>query len=138
MPQEEIAAAQSAEKSGPKLSPTLEKYCEAVYKLAATRPGPVKLVHLAEKLEVAGSTVFATLSRMQKNGLIEISQHPHHVKLTPAGEEIALHLIRRHDLLENFLSNHLGLSREEGQVEAERLKYAISGQVEAALDRYLV
>jgi len=137
MPEEEPLAISSG-KSETKLSPTLEKYCETIYKLAAARKGPVKLVHLAEKLEVAGSTVFATLNRMQKSGLIQISQHPHHLKLTPAGEAIALNLIRRHSLLENFLSNHLGLSQEEGRAEAERLKYAVSGQVEAALYRYMV
>lgn len=137
MPEEMLVMTGPA-RTGLKLSPTLEKYCEAIYTLATSQKKPVKLVHLAARLQVAGSTVFATLNRMQKNGLIEISQHPHHVKLTPTGEEIAVSLIRRHNLLENFLSNHLGLGREEVQAEVEHLKYAISGQVEAALYRYLV
>ncbi|MBN9389680.1 MAG: metal-dependent transcriptional regulator [Chloroflexi bacterium] len=138
MPQQSTLVMAGPTSTGLKLSPTLEKYCEAIYRLATSQKRPVKLVHLAAQMQVAGSTVFATLNRLQKNGLIEVSQHPHHVSLTPAGEEIAENLIRRHSLLENFLSNHLGLSREEVQTEAERLKHAISGQVEAALYRYLV
>lgn len=51
-------------------------------------------------------------------------------KLTPAGEQIALQIIRRHRLLELYLHDKLGYSWDEVHDEAERLEHAMSDMLE--------
>jgi DtxR family Mn-dependent transcriptional regulator len=118
---------------GLKTSETIEEYCEAIYNLAADEPGPVRAVQLADRMGVAPPTVFATLQRMQKSGLLLTDQ----LRLTEAGEQIALKLARRHNLLECFLLNHLGLAWHEVHQEACRLEHVLSPAVEEALNRFL-
>jgi DtxR family Mn-dependent transcriptional regulator len=120
-----------------KPSETIEEYCEAIFNLSADEEGPVKAVHLAARMGVAPATVFATIQRMQKSGLVRVDQHNHQLKLSPAGEQIALRLTRRHSLLERFLFDDLGLPWDEVHEEACELEHVLSPAVEEALNGYL-
>src|SRR4051812_24405011 len=82
-----------------KVSETIEEYCEAIYNLALDKEGPVKSVNLAERMSVTPATVFATLQRMQKSGLVSMDPHTHQIRLLPEGEQVALRLTLRHNLL---------------------------------------
>jgi DtxR family Mn-dependent transcriptional regulator len=130
-------AADKAEQPEVKISETIEEYCEAIYNLTADGEGPVKSVYLAERMGVAAATVFATIQRMQKNGLVIMDPHSHHIRLTETGEGIALKLARRHSLLERFLLDHLGLRWDEVHAEACEMEHVLSKGVEEALNRYL-
>ncbi|MBN9390627.1 MAG: metal-dependent transcriptional regulator [Chloroflexi bacterium] len=129
--------ADRAEQPEVKISETIEEYCEAIYNLTADGEGPVKSVHLADRMGVAAATVFATIQRMQKSGLVMVDPHSHHIKLTETGEGIALKLARRHSLLERFLLDHLGLRWDEVHAEACEMEHVLSTGVEEALNRYL-
>jgi DtxR family transcriptional regulator, Mn-dependent transcriptional regulator len=59
------------------------------------------------------------------------------VELTPAGERVALEVIRHHRLLEQYLAQALGLSLDEVHTEADRLEHALSEELEARIDRSL-
>jgi DtxR family Mn-dependent transcriptional regulator len=59
------------------------------------------------------------------------------VSLTPAGERVALEVIRHHRLLELYLKEALGLSWDQVHVEAERLEHYLSDEVEARIDAAL-
>lgn len=118
-------------------SETIEEYCEAIYNLTFDSEGPVKAVHLAERMGVAPATVFATIQRMQKSGLVTVDPPNHNIRLTGTGEDIALKLARRHSLLERFLLDHLGLRWDEVHAEACEMEHVLSTGVEEALNRYL-
>src|SRR5262249_2701781 len=57
----------------------------------------------------------------------------HGVTLTPAGEKIALEVIRHHRLIELYLSQALGYSWDEVHDEADRLEHVISEHLEAKI-----
>jgi len=59
------------------------------------------------------------------------------VMLTPAGERIALEVIRHHRLLELYLVEALGYSWDEVHEEAERLEHHISEKLEARIAEHL-
>jgi DtxR family Mn-dependent transcriptional regulator len=120
-----------------RVSETIEEYCEAIYNLAVDKEGPVKSVNLAERMGVTPATVFATLQRMQKSGLVSMDPHTHQIRLLPEGEQVALRLARRHNLLERFLFDHLKLGWAEIHDEACRMEHAMSVQIEEALNRFL-
>jgi DtxR family Mn-dependent transcriptional regulator len=59
------------------------------------------------------------------------------VALTAAGETLALHVLRRHRLLEVFLVQVLKFDWSEVHAEAEELEHAISDKVLEKMDEFL-
>ena len=56
------------------------------------------------------------------------------VRLTRGGEQLALHVLRRHRLVELFLGQGAGLDWSEVHAEAEELEHAISDKVLERID----
>jgi DtxR family Mn-dependent transcriptional regulator len=59
------------------------------------------------------------------------------VRLTPAGRALALRVLRRHRLIEQFLSKTLSLSWDEVHEEAEHMEHAVSDALVDRIDAYL-
>jgi DtxR family transcriptional regulator, Mn-dependent transcriptional regulator len=59
------------------------------------------------------------------------------VRLTEAGERVAVEVIRHHRLLELYLAETLGLDVDDVHAEADRLEHVISEELEARIDRAL-
>jgi DtxR family transcriptional regulator, Mn-dependent transcriptional regulator len=107
----------------------VEDYAKAIYALARRAGGPVGTSALAERLGVSPGTVTAMLKRMADMGLVE--HEPYHgVALSPAGEQVALEVIRHHRLLESYLAEALGMPWDKVHDEAEVLEHYISEDLE--------
>src|SRR5476651_720113 len=76
------------------------------------------------------------LKRLASLGLVEHERY-HGATLTPAGERVALEVIRHHRLLELYLAETLGVDVEDVHDEADRLEHAISEELEARIDQAL-
>jgi DtxR family Mn-dependent transcriptional regulator len=59
------------------------------------------------------------------------------VRLTEAGERVAVEVIRHHRLLELYLAETLGLDVDDVHAEADRLEHVISEELEARIDKAL-
>ena len=59
------------------------------------------------------------------------------VRLTRAGEKVAVEVIRHHRLLELYLAHTLGLDVEDVHDEADRLEHVLSEELEAKIDSAL-
>jgi DtxR family transcriptional regulator, Mn-dependent transcriptional regulator len=91
---------------------------------------------IAERMGVRPPSVTAMLKRLSAVGLAEHAPYKG-VELTPAGERVALEVIRHHRLLEQYLAQALGLSLDEVHSEADRLEHALSEELEARIDQSL-
>ncbi|RMG78456.1 MAG: metal-dependent transcriptional regulator [Chloroflexi bacterium] len=87
---------------------------------------------LAERLGVKAPSVTDMARRMVDAGLVDYVRYKG-VMLTPAGEEIALKIIRRHRLLELYLVEELGYNLHEVHEEADNLEHAVSDRFIAAI-----
>jgi DtxR family transcriptional regulator, Mn-dependent transcriptional regulator len=65
------------------------------------------------------------MKRLFETGLIEHVPY-RGVQLTPQGRRAALQMIRRHRILESYLTSKLGYDWGDVHVEAERLEHAVS------------
>jgi DtxR family Mn-dependent transcriptional regulator len=76
---------------------------------------------------------------VKKLAALRLAEHEPYggVKLTDAGERVALEVIRHHRLLELYLAETLGLDVADVHDEAERLEHVISEELEAKIDRAL-
>ncbi|MGZ4481116.1 MAG: metal-dependent transcriptional regulator [Gaiellales bacterium] len=57
--------------------------------------------------------------------------------LTPAGEQIAVEVVRHHRLLELYLTQALGVGWDQVHQEAGRLEHVLSDELEQSIDRAL-
>lgn len=124
------ARAHSGFRSTPSVgSEAIEDYAKAIHALAGPDPAAVGTSALAERLGVSPGTVTAMLKRMATMGLVE--HEPYRgVRLTPAGERVALEVIRHHRLLEAYLADALGMPWDRVHDEAEVLEHYISEELE--------
>jgi DtxR family Mn-dependent transcriptional regulator len=76
------------------------------------------------------------LKKLATLGLVEHERY-HGASLTPAGERMALEVVRHHRLLELYLMEALGLSWDQVHEEAERLEHHLSDELEARIDQAL-
>jgi DtxR family Mn-dependent transcriptional regulator len=112
----------------PEVSNAVQDYAKAIWSLAQRGETPVSTSALAERLDVSPASASAMVKRLESMGLVE--HEPYHgVKLTPAGERVALEVVRHHRLLELYLSEALGMSWDRVHEEAEVLEHAISPQL---------
>jgi DtxR family Mn-dependent transcriptional regulator len=117
------------------LSPSVEDYIKAIYKAHAEN-GNVATQELADRLGVSPPAVSKMMHRLVELRLI--SHTPYQgVKLTRAGDKMALEIIRHHRLLELYLVQAMGYSWDSVHEEAERLEHHISEEFEDRIDRLL-
>jgi len=117
------------------LTDASQDYLKEIYKLRmAGRRATTSAI--AERLGVRPPSVTAMLKRLTTLGLAKHAPY-RGVELTPAGERVALEMIRHHRLLEQYLAQALGLSLDEVHTEADRLEHALSEELEARIDHSL-
>lgn len=116
---------------------TVENYLKAILLLAqedATRP--VATGQIAASLGVLPGTVTSMLKTLADSGLATYTPYEG-VRLTPAGETLALRVVRRHRLIELFLVKTLDLSWDEVHDEAENMEHAVSDWLVDRIDQVL-
>jgi DtxR family Mn-dependent transcriptional regulator len=115
-----------------KSSKAIEDYAKAIYALSQGRAGPVLNGEVAERLGVTPATATSMLKRLDGLGLVAYLPY-RGATLTPAGERVALEVIRHHRLIEAYLSEALGMPSDRVHEEAEVLEHYISEELEALI-----
>jgi DtxR family Mn-dependent transcriptional regulator len=114
------------------ISPAVENYLKEIYLLETRTGAPVATSQLAERLAVAPGSVSGMVERLSRAGLVEHVRY-RGARLTEQGRRAALHVVRRHRLLESFLVSDLGMGWEEVHEEAETLEHAVSERLLEAI-----
>ena len=91
---------------------------------------------LAAAMSVAPGTVTAMLKTLAETGHADYRPYEG-VRLTDAGRQIALRILRRHRLIELFLVKTLNLNWDEVHAEAENMEHAVSDHLVDRMDEYL-
>ena len=113
-----------------RVGPSSQDYVAAVYEMAEESI-PTVQAELARWMGVSPASVSEAVKRMRRDGLVEMDGRA--LTFTPAGEELARHVVRRHRLAERFLVEVIGLPWHRAHEEAEVWEHAISDEVEARL-----
>jgi DtxR family transcriptional regulator, Mn-dependent transcriptional regulator len=116
------------------VSESAQDYLKAIWKLE--RAGDMSTTALAESLGVTPASATAMLKKLATLGLV-VHERYRGATLTPAGERMALEVVRHHRLLELYLMQALGLSWDQVHEEAEKLEHHLSDELEARIDQAL-
>ena len=116
-------------KSQPLTAP-VEDYLKVIFELESAG-GTASTNEIAAELGIAPASVSGMVRRLADQGLI--AHQPYRgVRLTNAGRRAALRTIRRHRVIEAYLTIALGYADDEVHDEAERIEHAAS---DALIDR---
>lgn len=110
---------------------TTEMYLRTIFELEEEGIVPLR-ARIAERLGQSGPTVSQTVARMERDGLLVLSDD-RHLELTDAGRERATSVMRKHRLAERLLLDVIGLDWSEVHVEACRWEHVMSDAVEQRL-----
>ncbi len=110
---------------------TTEMYLRTILELE--EEGIVALrARIAERLRHSGPTVSQTVGRMERDGLVIVS-NDRHLELTPVGRKRATEVMRKHRLAERLLADVIGLDWAYVHDEACRWEHVMSERVERRL-----
>ncbi len=116
---------------------TVEDYLKAILlEEQASGIDRVPTGRVAQALALQPSTVTAMMKALADGGLVEHERYAG-VRLTESGRKLALHVLRRHRLVELFLVEVLGFDWSEVHDEAERLEHAVSDRLIDRIDEML-
>lgn len=116
---------------------TVEDYVKQVYLIQQDVRGAVApMGRLSEALGITPGTTTTMVKALADDGLVAYEPRVG-VRLTEAGENLALKVLRRHRIAEAFLVKVLGMDWSEVHEDAERLEHAISDKVLDRMDALL-
>ena len=120
-----------------KISKTVEDYLKQIFLASLSAAGGmVSLKEVARLMEVTPGTTTSMMKTLTALGLVDYRAREG-VQLTDCGEREALKTIRRHRLIEKFLTEVLGLDWAEVHEEADALEHVVSDRILGRLDQML-
>jgi Mn-dependent DtxR family transcriptional regulator len=107
---------------------SIDTYLETIYFLAfpvgeygpVVKDSPALAARVADMLGVSRASAGEMLKRLEGEGLVERGEKKE-VVLTPTGREAAERVIRRHRLIERFLTDFMGYTGAESHEQADAL-----------------
>src|SRR5215216_5587302 len=113
---------------------TVENYLKTLFIEQQRAHGAlVPMGTVAAAMNVTPGTATSMVKALAESGLVDYEPRGG-VTLSSRGEKLALHVLRRHRLVELFLVEVLGLNWSEVDEEAEELEHAISDKVLERID----
>lgn len=116
-----------AAQKNPELTKSTEDYLKAIFELESTT-GSAQTSAIADRLEIAPPSVSGMVKRLSESGLLAHVPYKG-VQLTGSGKQVALRILRRHRILETYLTSKLGYAWDSVHQEAERLEHAVSDEL---------
>ncbi len=105
-----------------------EEYLQSIYWLMEAGL-PITGANVARAMQVSAPTVHEMVGRLENDGYITRNDDKS-LEFTDTGRDHAAQIVRRHRLIERFLTDVLGIPWDEVHEEAERLEHAMSPVLE--------
>lgn len=116
---------------------TVEDYLKQLYLAHAASGGDMMATgQLATAMGVVPGTATSMIKALADSGLVDYEPRKG-ARLTERGMQLALHVLRRHRLVELFLVEMLGLDWSVVHEEADALEHAVSDRVLERIDSLL-
>ncbi len=105
-----------------------EEYLQSLFWLQEARL-PMTGANVARAMQLSAPTVHEMIGRLERDGYVTRGTD-RAIAFTDSGAEHAEGIVRRHRLIERFLTDILGVPWDEVHEEAERLEHAMSPVLE--------
>jgi len=116
-------------------SGSMEDYLEAIAVISRERPA-ARVSEMSRLLGVKKPSVTAALKKLSAEGLVQHERYGY-VNLTPKGARIAEKVYKRHNTLQCFLTDILGIDPKIAQEDACKIEHAISNDTADRLAKFV-
>ncbi len=117
------------------VSASLEDYLEAIFHIEASK-GAARAKDIALAMDVKNASVTQALRSLSEKDLVNYAPYEV-ITLTQSGHQIALDVVHRHEILEKFLSQVLGLEKLEADEGACRMEHSVSRPILNRLIKFM-
>lgn len=114
-----------------KLSSSLEDYLEVIYNII-DKNEKVRAIDISRELNVSRASVTEALKKLADKQLINYGRYDM-ISMTEEGKKQALDVIEKHNTLQYFFEEIMGLEHDEAATTACKIEHIISQNV---LDRF--
>jgi len=119
------------------LTPSIEDYLEAIYRLSNQGMGGVRSIDVASMLQVAKPSVNRALKNLADSNMI--LQEPYAlIYLTEDGAHKAEEIFTRHRTIQQFLHQILKVEEPKAEDEACRIEHAMSNQTVELMRKFML
>ena len=101
-----------------------EEYLQTIYWLMEAGL-PITGANIARAMQLSPPTVHEMLGRLEQDGYV-VRADDKSLRFSPDGRRLAEAIVRRHRLIERFLTDVVGVAWDDVHEEAERLEHAMS------------
>jgi DtxR family Mn-dependent transcriptional regulator len=108
-----------------------EEYLQTIFWLQEAGL-PMTAANVARAMQLSAPTVHEMIGRLERDGYVHRDSDKS-LEFTDSGLDHARGIVRRHRLIERFLTDVLGIPWDEVHEEAERLEHAMSPVLEARM-----
>ncbi|HYM57150.1 MAG TPA: metal-dependent transcriptional regulator, partial [Solirubrobacteraceae bacterium] len=108
-----------------------EEYLQTIFWLQEARL-PMTAANVARAMQLSAPTVHEMIGRLERDGYVTRASD-RSLDFTDSGRRHAEGIVRRHRLIERFLTDVLGIPWDEVHEEAERLEHAMSPVLESRM-----
>jgi DtxR family Mn-dependent transcriptional regulator len=113
----------------------VQDYLKAIFEIQR-HEDKVATTTLAKHLDVTAASVTGMIKKLASLKLVTYQKYKG-VELTPAGQKIALEVIRHHRLVERYLAEALGVPWDQVDEEADKWEHVLSDDLELRMDAFL-
>ncbi len=103
---------------------SLEDYLETIYRILG-RSSVARVRDIAEEMKVSPASVTPAMKRLAEKKLIKYSKR-NYIEFTEKGLFIARRTMTRHNLLSRFLTEILGINKEQAETDACSMEHFLS------------
>lgn len=117
------------------ISKSLEQYLKTMY-ILKKQNGNIRVTDVAKKMKCTKPSVNKAIHNLKDNNLLNYESYGA-IELTEEGENLAKKILEAYDIVYLFLKEVLGLDSEKAEVEAEKIKLAITDETINKLAKYV-
>ena len=107
-----------------KLTASLEDYLEVISNYVDSEKN-IRAIDISKELNVSRASVTEALKKLALKGFINYGRYDV-ISLTDSGKKIAQDIVSKHNILQSFFENVLGLSENEASENACKIEHVIT------------
>lgn len=117
------------------LTASLEDYLEVICNYLNSGKN-IRAIDISKEIKVSRASVTEALKKLASKGYINYGRYDV-ISLTESGKEIAQKVVSKHNILQNFFENVLGLSTEEASENACKIEHVITDNAFKKISEFL-
>lgn len=118
-----------------KLTASLEDYLEIIYNHRGLDKN-IRAVDISKKLNISRASVTEALKKLSQKGYINYGRYDT-ISLTDIGKSVACKVASKHEILQRFFEEKLGLSSDEASENACKIEHVITENAFLKITEYI-